>query len=587
MLVGDLVRVKPDQVVLTREPNQIILAAIAGGMKKASVEVAVAYDTRCVTISGEGPGRARVAPVATSHGISIARPGIGFASAVHLERFACPARLALTDDPRLAATGGVGMLALVASPSQLVGALTHGSVQLRPPRSIQVLLSGRIRPFVCVRDVALELCRRGLRETIERIDREHGAPVVIEFAGPSARLLSVPDRAVLCALAPQLGAAGAVFVSDEKTDHYLRDQKRSKAWRVLAPDAGAPCDDVLSVDLSAIDPLLMDESGVVRPVRDLQGKPVSQVVLGGDSGASLRDMLAAAALLRSKKVPPHLDFLVAPPSRQVFEVLARAGSGSGTKVSALVDLVSSGARLVEPDQRLLSGELYPPPAEGLSMRTFDPEPRSPTSQRFIVASAETLAYAVAYGKVGDPRSFKRPVRVTVPRTLPTDDVLVVRKGKARSKAPAAEPPSESGLATAAWNEATDLAIVAARTTPAEPSALVANDLDDVRWIARNAAALSPNVRAVISTHIPSGTVPVLAGLGILALVTDDAQVASLSDQPSISIPAPETWDGERTIRAGLGKSHIDLEWLAVDAERKWTAAGTAVGEPPPARRGRR
>ena len=37
---------------------------------------------------------------------------------------------------------------------------------------------------------------------------------------------------------------------------------------------------------------------------------------------------------------------------------------------------------------------------------------------------------VETGTVGDPRSFKRPVRVTVPRTLPTDDVLVVRKAKA-------------------------------------------------------------------------------------------------------------------------------------------------------------
>jgi aconitate hydratase len=55
----------------------------------------------------------------------------------------------------------------------------------------------------------------------------------------------------------------------------------------------------------------------------------------------------------------------------------------------------------------------------------------------VVASAETLAYAVASGVVGDPRAFKRPVRVTVPRELPTDDVLLARKpaaGKGRHAA---------------------------------------------------------------------------------------------------------------------------------------------------------
>src|SRR5262249_44085079 len=196
------------------------------------------------------------------------------------------------------------------------------------------------------------------------------------------------------------------------------DQRRSKAHRTLIPDPGAPCDEVVSVDLAAVDPLLCDESGQVRPVRELAGKPVSQVVLGGDTGATLRDMLAAAMLLKSKRVPPRLDFIVAPPSRQVLEVLGQAG--------ALVDLIATGARIVEPDRRLVTGGIYATSPGQLSLRTSDREPHAAESGAFVVASAETLAYAVATGSVGDPRSFKRPVRVTVPRALPTDDVLILR-----------------------------------------------------------------------------------------------------------------------------------------------------------------
>src|SRR5690606_25255839 len=224
----------------------------------------------------------RISRAALQYGMLVARPGIGFPAAVHLERFGSPARLALTDEPRLASVGGAGMLTLTVSPAQLGEALVDGSVLLRPQRSAQVLLSGKRRPFVCVRDVALELLRRGLAQSIRAVDEKYGAPVVLEFAGPSARLLSVAERAVLCALAPQLGAAGALFVSDEKTEVYLRDQRRSKAHRSLLPDPGAPCDDVITVDLSAIDPLIMDEAGEVRAVRELAGKPVYQVVIGGD-----------------------------------------------------------------------------------------------------------------------------------------------------------------------------------------------------------------------------------------------------------------------------------------------------------------
>src|SRR5688572_3315235 len=393
---SDLVRVKIDQVVLSREPERPLAEALLAGARKFLVEVAVAYDTRCVTRAGDttSPATQRAYRDALGLGLLLARPGIGFPAAVHLERFGSPARLAVTDDPRLASVGGAGMLALVAPPAQLAEALATGSVWIRRPRSIQVLLSGRVRPFVCVRDVGLELLRRGLREAVHRVDAQHGAPVVIEFAGPSARLLSVAERAVLAAMAPQLGAVAAVFVSDEKTEVYLRDQRRSKAHRGLLPDPGAPCEDAISVDLSAVDPLILDEEGVVRQVRELAGNPVSQVVLGGDSGASLRDLLAAAALLKSKRVPPKLDFLVAPSSRQALEVLAQSG--------ALVDLIATGARLLEADPRLLTGELYPPPANGVSMRTFDPEPDHPPT-RAVIASAETLAYAVATGTVGDPR----------------------------------------------------------------------------------------------------------------------------------------------------------------------------------------
>lgn len=576
-LKGSIVRVKVDQVILAREPNRVLAEALDHGMKKAAVEVAVAYDTWCVTSDGQEPGLAdpqRVSRAVLQNNVLIARPGIGFPAAVHLERFGSPARLALTDEPRLASVGGAGMLTLLASPSQLAEALTHGTLWLRPPRSVQVLLSGRIRPFVCVRDVALELIRRGLGEIVNKIDTEHQSPVVIEFTGPSARLLSVPDRAVLCALAPQLGAAAAVFTSDEKTEVYLRDQRRSKAHRGLVPDPGAPCDDAISVDLSAVDPLVMDEKGEVRQVRELAGKPVYQVVLGGDSGASLRDLLAAAALLKSKRVPPRLDFLLAPPSRQALEVLAHSG--------ALVDLIATGARLIEPDHRLVTGELYPPTAGGLSLRTFDPEPGAPSDRRFVVASAETIAYAVASGQLGDPRSFKRPVRVTVPRTLPTDDVLILRKGKGKAKgelegtkAPPAKLPKPEG-----WASSATLAVVDPHAELSEPSAMVLGSLDSVRWAARHAAALGENLRAVVAEYIPSGLVPLFAGLGILTLTTDAESLDKIAKEPRLGLPAVDKWNGKDPLNASAGKLSVPLSWQAVGAERDWTVAGSARTQPP-------
>jgi len=569
-LRGDLCQVKVDQIILSRSPGRALGEALSVGMKKTPVEMAVAYDGTCVTDArsladvAEGAPHA-VSPELPAHNVPIARGGIGFPAPVHLERFAAPARLALTDDARLAPVGGVGMLTLVVSPGQLGQALATGSTWVRPPRSVQIHLSGRVRPFICARDVALELMRRGIDEVVRRIEAEHHAPVVLEFAGPSARLLSVADRAVLCGIAPQVGAAAALFVSDEKTEVFLRDQRRSKAHRALVPDPGAPCEEVISIDLNTVDPLLMDETGAVRPVRDLAGKPVSQVVLGGDSGVTLRDMLAAAMLLKSKRVPSRLDLLVAPPSRQVLEVLAQSG--------ALVDLVATGARIIEPDRRVVASELYPPPSGGLSLRTADPAPRVPGIPPFVVASAETLAYAVATGTVGDPRSFKRPVRVTVPRALPTDDVLVLRdkkgEGAATNKSPALPPPP-------AWKGALVLDLF--EGVPRAPAAsqnsgiaLVLRSLDEVRAVVERTIDLT-SLRAVVAPFVPSTAVAALASEGIATFEVPESSLEAIKNNKNLSLPEPTAW-GDK-VQAIVGEQKIEMTWLATGSERAWTHAGT-------------
>jgi aconitate hydratase len=579
-LADDLVQVDVDQVVLARAPSRVLAEAIAAGMKKASPEVAIAYDGRCVTDVGSADDARTTSAEMLAHGVVVARAGGGFPAPVHLERFASPARLCVTDEPRLASVGGAGMLALVVPTASLASALAHGSVLVRPPVSVQVLLQGRLRPFVCARDVALELLRRGLGDVVRRVEETRGAPVVVEFAGASARSLSVGDRSVLAGMAPQLGAAGALFVSDERTEVFLRDQRRSKAHRALTPDAGAPCAEVLSVDLGAVDPLLLDESGHVHAVRDLAGQPVSQALLGGDSGVTLRDLFAAAALLKSKRVPPRLDFLLSIPSRQMLEVLSGAG--------ALTDLIATGARLVEPDARVVMGALYAPPTTGVAVRTFDPEPRPvPAAARgAVVASAETLAFAVATGEVGDPRAFKRPVRVTVPRALPTDDVLVARKAEradgARKGEPArAVPRKEAVAAFPAWRAALTLDLVAAAAMDAHLGtnghgcvAVVCDTLDEVRDMAARAPEIAHVVRAVLAPFIPGGLVAILSAAGIAALRVDAAVTKKIEGQKTIALPAPAQWAEREATPVTVGSAKVAVTWLALGAERSWATGGS-------------
>jgi aconitate hydratase len=606
---SDLVKAKVDQVVLTRSPSRVLAEAFALGLKKTQLEAAVIYDGRCVTTAFPRPEE--LEPVLddpsfdpTALSLTLARAGIGVPPAVHLERFAAPGRLMLTDDPRLSTVGGAGMLTLVAPSSQLAKALVDGYSLLRAPRSVQILLSGRTRPFVCARDVLHELIRRGLEETIRNVEARTGSPVVLEFAGPSAKLLSVAERAVLSSIAPLVGATGSLFISDEKTEAYLRDQRRSKAHRALVPDAGAPCEEVVPIDLATVDPLVMDPTGAIRSVRDVSGKPAAQVILGGDGTATARDFLAAATLLKSKKIGPRLDFLIAPPSRQILEILAKTG--------ALTDLLATGARLIEPDRLATYGDLYPAPATemGVSVRTSDPEPCAPGPGCYVV-SAETLAYTVAHNQLGDPRAFKRPVRVQIPRELPTEDQLVVRE---RRDAPGSnkKPPSTPVPPLTAPFKAPDTLLlyepnmrsgafvpkgpdgmpIPRSTVGPEPrsgeiiagpwAALCATS-GEVRQVAGRSARLvaQAKLRAVIAVHVPLGLVTQLAGHGVLVLKIDEAGLRALRGAKDVLLPAPSVLAAPGASITS-GKVKVPVIWVALPTERGWITGGNSAASAPSA-----
>ena len=575
-LAGDMVRVTVDQIVLSRAPLRAFAGALDAGLKKTSAEVAIAYDGRCIPDSSADESVRSAAAEMLSHGVLVARAGVGFPAPVHLERFASPARLCVTDEPRLASVGGIGMLTLVVPTASLAQALTQGNVLVRPPVSVQVLLGGRLRPFVCARDVALELLRRGLGDVVRRVEEARGAPWSSSSRGRarvscrwgsaaswrrSRRRLAPPPRSLSAT------SARRSFCETSAGRRHTAPSRRTQAHLVRRWSTSTSAPSIR---------LLLDELGQVRVVRDLAGQPVTQTLLGGDGGATLRDLFAAATLLKSKRVPSRLDFLLATPSRQMLEVLAAAG--------ALTDLIATGARLVEPDARVVSGGLYPPPRTGVSMRTCDPEPRVAAGRSHVVASAETLAYAVAAGEVGDPRAFKRPVRVTVPRALPTDDVLIARKAQRGDAAPSSRGGKRDGAQSPGghpWKaeqtlvlmEGAALSSAVGRAADAvngeSRAAVVCATLDEVRDLSGRALEIAPSVGAVLAPFIPSGLVALFSAAGIAAIRLDAAAIKGLKGQRTIALPAPSQWLERGATTIAVGAAKLPLTWLALGAERLW------------------
>ena len=224
--------------------------------------------------------------------------------------------------------------------------------------------------------------------------------VVMEYAGPGVKSLTVPERATITNMGAEMGVTTSIFPSDEETKKFLKAQGREADWVELKADDDAEYDKIVDLDLSTLEPLAAapHSPGNVVRVSDLKDLKVDQVMLGSCTNSSYKEIATVAKIMKGKKVHPDVSFGVAPGSRQVLQMAAKDGY--------LGDLLDSGARLLEATCGFCIGNSQSPKSTGVSLRTSNRnfEGRSGTvdAQVYLV-SPEVAAVAALTGKVTDPR----------------------------------------------------------------------------------------------------------------------------------------------------------------------------------------
>ena len=85
--------------------------------------------------------------------------------------------------------------------------------------------------------------------------------------------------------------------------------------------------------------------------------------MGSSVNSGYEDLALVAAVLRGHTLPPPLSMTVTPGSRQILDTLVRSG--------VFRDLVTAGARMLEPVCGPCVGMGQAPPTGAVSVRTFN------------------------------------------------------------------------------------------------------------------------------------------------------------------------------------------------------------------------
>ena len=386
------------------------------GIPRVRTELSVAYVDHNTLQSGfeNADDHRYLQTVASKHGVWFSRPGNGICHQVHLERFGKPGKTLIGSDSHTPTGGGIGMLAFGAGGLDVAVAMGGGAYYITMPKIFKIELTGKLRPYVTAKDISLELLRI--------LSVKGGVGAIMEWGGPGIQNLSVPERATITNMGTELGATTSIFPSDEVTKTFLQAQGREGDYVPLEADPDAHYDQVISVDLDQLKPMIAcpHSPDNVVAVDSIAGIKVDQVCIGSCTNSSLFDMLKVAAMLRGRTIHPGVSLSISPGSKQVLTMLADCG--------ALTDILASGARVLECACGPCIGMGFSPNSAGVSLRTFNRNflGRSGTKDAQVyLVSPETAVAAALTGVITDPTTLGDAPEVTMPRQFRVDDSAVL------------------------------------------------------------------------------------------------------------------------------------------------------------------
>lgn len=416
MIPGQEIGLKIDQT-LTQDATGTMayLEFEAMRVDRVKTERSVAYiDHNTLQTGFENADDHRyIQTVTKKHGIYFSRPGNGICHQVHLERFGIPGKTLIGSDSHTPTGGGIGMLAMGAGGMDVAVAMGGGTYYIPMPTMTRINLTGYLKPWVSAKDVILEVLRR--------MTVKGGVGKIIEYGGEGVKTLSVPERATITNMGAELGATTSIFPSDEITLAFLKAQDRADDWTEILPDPDAQYDEVIDIDLCALEPMAAcpHMPDKVKTTEEIGKIKVDQVAIGSCTNSSFVDMMKVAKILKGKTVCPTVSLCIAPGSKQVLNMLAMNG--------ALGDMIGAGARILESACGPCIGMGQSPNSGGISLRTFNRnfEGRSGTKDAGIyLVSPEVAAASALTGYLTDPRDLGEAPTVEMPEHFTINDNMI-------------------------------------------------------------------------------------------------------------------------------------------------------------------
>lgn len=352
-------------------------------------------------------------------GVHVSRPGNGICHTVHVARFGVPGKISMGGDSHTPHGGSIGMLCIGVGGMDVATAMTGVPMRLKMPRVVKVYLTGSLKPGVNAKEIILEMLRR--------VSIKGGLGNVYEYVGPGAAALEIPARATITNMGAEMGATTSIFPADEQVRKFMKAQGREEDYVELLPDEDAEYDEEIEINLDTLEPLVScpHQPDNVKPLSEVEKKPVQQVFIGSCTNTSYADVAKAALVFKGHHVNENVSCTCGIASRQTYKELMRDGY-----IDMLLD---AGVRMLEISCGPCCAIGQTPATDGIAVRTsnrnFKGRAGNPNAKIYLV-SPETAAATAIMGTFASAEDvmgedIAQLAEIKEPESYIVDDSMII------------------------------------------------------------------------------------------------------------------------------------------------------------------
>jgi len=221
-----------------------------------------------------------------------------------------PGKFCVGGDSHSPTGGAFGAYMFGIGATEMAGVLATGTIWIKVPETILIRWHNQLSPFVTAKDMMLATCRK--------IGMGGGRYQAIQFAGDAVRQLSMQDRMTLSNMAAELGAQAGLIAPDETTIDYIHKAGGivPEDWLSYQIEAAETDDNLLSFDAAALAPQIAAPHSPANAddAEAFKNTRFDLAYIGACTGAKYVDLVAAASLLRGRRIAKGVTLKVAPAS---------------------------------------------------------------------------------------------------------------------------------------------------------------------------------------------------------------------------------------------------------------------------------